>query len=650
MAQQAQVTEEQARALAEESRESGWDKPSFAKELFLGRFPLELIHPFPKPSDAEEARADAFLAKLREFLGTIDGSVIERDAQIPDEYVKGFAELGCFGLKIPSEYGGLNLSQVTYNRVLMMVSTVHPSLGALLSAHQSIGVPEPLKLAGTPEQKRKFLPRCAAGAISAFLLTEPDVGSDPARLASTATPVDDGQAYELEGVKLWTTNGVVAELLVVMARVPRSDGHRGGISAFIVEADSPGVTVERRNKFMGLRGIENGVTRLHRVRVPAENLIGREGEGLKIALTTLNVGRLALPATATGGAKWSLKIAREWCRERVQWGKPIGKHEAVASKLAFIAGTSYALEAVLELSGQMAQEGRNDIRIEAALAKLWSSEMGCLIADELMQIRGGRGYESAESLAARGERAVPAEQAVRDMRINRIFEGSSEIMRLLIAREAVDAHLTAAGDLAKPDADLRQKAAAAVGASGFYAKWLPKLVFGEGQRPTAYSQFGPLASHMRFIERSSRKLARNTFYGMARWQASLEQRQGFLGRIVDIGAELFAMSATCVRAEAQRVADPVVGQQAYELAETFCQQATLRVEALFHALWTNTDSSDVRLTDQVLEGRYTWLEDGIVDQSEGTGPWIAHWEPGPSTETNVARRFLTVSPSNEAKL
>jgi alkylation response protein AidB-like acyl-CoA dehydrogenase len=643
MAQQAQVTEEQARALAEESRESGWDKPSFAKELFLGRFPLELIHPFPKPSDAEEARTEAFLEKLREFLGTVEGSVIERDAQIPDEYVKGLAELGCFGIKIPSEYGGLNLSQVGYNRALMMVSTVHPSLGALLSAHQSIGVPEPLKLAGTEEQKRKFLPRCAAGAVSAFLLTEPDVGSDPARLASTATPIEDGQAYELEGVKLWTTNGVVAELLVVMARVPKSDGHRGGISAFVVEADSPGITVERRNKFMGVRGIENGVTRLHRVRVPADNLIGREGDGLKIALTTLNAGRLSLPALVTGAAKWSVKIAREWSCERVQWGKPVGKHEAVGSKLAFMAATTYALEAALELAGQMADEGRNDIRIEAALAKLWSSEMADQIVDELLQIRGGRGYETAESLAARGERAVPVEQVVRDLRINRIFEGSSEIMRLLIAREAVDAHLTAAGDLANPKADLRQKAAAAAGASGFYAKWLPKLVFGEGQKPTAYREFGVLATHLRFVERSSRKLARNTFYGMARWQAALEQKQGFLGRVVDIGAELFAMSAVCVRAEAQRAAVAAEGEQAYELADAFCQQATLRVETLFHALWANTDGTDVQLANDVLEGRYTWLERGIIDQSEGTGPWIAHWEPGPSTEPNLARRFLTVS-------
>lgn len=639
MAQQAQVTEEQARALAEESRETGWDKPSFAKELFLGRFPLELIHPFPTPAEADETRTRAFLDSVREFLETVDGSVIERDAQIPDEYVKGLADLGCFGMKIPTEYGGLGMSQVAYNRALMMVTSVHPSLGALLSAHQSIGVPEPLKLAGTPEQKEKFLPRCAAGAISAFLLTEPDVGSDPARLASTATPIDDGQAYELDGVKLWTTNGVVAELLVIMARVPKSEGRRGGISAFVVEADSPGITVERRNKFMGLRGIENGVTRMHRVRVPRENLIGSEGDGLKIALTTLNAGRLSIPASATGSSKWALKIAREWSGERVQWGKPLAEHEAVARKLSFIAATVYALDAVLELSAQMADEGRNDIRIEAALAKLWSSEMACVIADEVMQIRGGRGYETAESLAARGERAVPVEQALRDLRINRIFEGSSEIMRLLIAREAVDAHLAAAGDLAKPDTGLRQKAAAAVGASGFYAKWLPQLVFGEGQRPRAYHEFGPLAAHLRFIERSSRKLARNTFYGMARWQAKLEQRQGFLGRVVDIGAELFAMSAACVHAESQRAADPVVGQQAYELAEVFCAQATLRVEALFRGLWDNTDASDVQLMRNLLQGRYGWLEAGIIDQSEGTGPWIAHWEEGESTEANLARRF-----------
>ncbi|BCN61129.1 acyl-CoA dehydrogenase family protein [Prescottella equi] len=645
------VTEEQARAVAEEAREGGWDKPSFAKELFLGRFRLDLVHPFPRPAPDEAARTDVFLADLERYCRGIDGSVIERDARIPDEYVAGLAELGCFGLKVPVEYGGLGLSQVAYNRALMVVSSVHGSLGALLSAHQSIGVPEPLKLAGTEEQKKKFLPRCAKGAISAFLLTEPDVGSDPARMASTATPTDDGSAYLLDGVKLWTTNGVVAELLVVMARVPRSEGrpgepgsgHRGGISAFVVEADSPGITVEHRNAFMGLRGIENGVTRLNQVRVPAENLVGREGDGLKIALTTLNAGRLAIPAMCAGAAKWSLKIAREWSAERVQWGRPVGEHGAVAAKISFIAATAYALEAVLDLAGRMSDEGRNDIRIEAALAKLWSSEMACRIADDLVQIRGGRGYETAASLAARGERAVPVEQLLRDLRINRIFEGSSEIMRLLIAREAVDAHLAAAGDLADPKANLQHKAKAALGASGFYARWLPHLVSGKGQLPTSYSEFGSLATHLRFVERNARKLARSTFYGMARWQAGMEKHQSFLGRVVDIGAELFAMSAACVRADMEHTEDPVRGAAAVDLADAFCRQSRLRIERLFAALWENTDDTDHRISRGVLGGEYTWLEAGVLDQSEGTGPWIASWAPGPSTEENVARRFSTTT-------
>ncbi|MDT4996844.1 MAG: hypothetical protein QOD45_912 [Pseudonocardiales bacterium] len=636
MASGTSVSESEARAVAEEARESGWSKPSFAKELFLGRFRLDLIHPHPRAQHDDAERGAAFLEQLREYCATLDGAEIEREARIPDTYLKGWADLGCFGIKIPREYGGLGLSQVTYNRALMLIGSVHPSAGALVSAHQSIGVPEPVKLFGSPEQKQAFLPRCARGAVSAFLLTEPDVGSDPARLQTAAVP--DGDEYVLDGVKLWTTNGVIADLLVVMARVPKSDGHRGGISAFVVEADSPGVTVENRNAFMGLRGIENGVTRFHQVRVPAANLIGREGEGLKIALTTLNTGRLALPALNTGVAKWSLKIAREWSAERVQWGKPVGRHDAVAGMIAFIAATTFALEAVLDLSAHMSDEGRNDIRIEAALAKLWASELGYQVVDELIQIRGGRGYETAQSLAARGERAVPAEQMLRDLRINRIFEGSSEIMRLLLAREAVDPQLTAAGELADKDASLRDKSRAAAKATPFFAGWLPSLVAGRGQLPTAYSEFGDLAPHLRFVERTARKLARSTFYGMARWQAKLEYRQRFLGRIVDVGAELFAMSAACVRAEMLRSDEPDHGAAAHELADAFCGQARQRIGRLLDELWDNTDDTDRRLVGRVLDGGYTWLESGVLDLSEGTGPWIASWEPGPARGENVARR------------
>ncbi|WP_030651114.1 MULTISPECIES: acyl-CoA dehydrogenase family protein [Streptomyces] len=637
---QPKVTEREARQVAEAAREQDWRKPSFAKELFLGRFRLDLIHPHPLPTDEDVRRGEAFLARLRDFCETrIDGALIEREAKIPDETVRGLKELGALGMKIDPKYGGLGLTQVYYNKALALVGSVSPAIGALLSAHQSIGVPQPLKMFGTQAQKDAYLPRCATTAISAFLLTEPDVGSDPARLATTAVP-DGEDAYVLDGVKLWTTNGVVADLLVVMARVPKSENHRGGITAFVVEADSPGITVEHRNAFMGLRGLENGVTRFHQVRVPADQRIGAEGAGLKIALTTLNTGRLSLPAMCVGAGKWCLKIAREWSGVREQWGRPVAKHEAVGAKISFIAATTFALEAVVDLASQMADEDRNDIRIEAALAKLYGSEMACLMADELVQIRGGRGFETAESLAARGERAVPAEQMLRDLRINRIFEGSTEIMHLLIAREAVDAHLSVAGDLIDPEKDLGDKARAGARAAGFYARWLPRLATGPGQVPGTYRAFHPgghpeLSTHLRYVERSARKLARSTFYAMSRWQGRMETKQGFLGRIVDIGAELFAMSAACVRAEHLR-ASGQHGREAYQLADAFCEQSRLRVEELFGRLWSNTDDLDRKVVAGVLSGTYTWLEEGVLDPS-GDGPWIADAAPGASTRKNVHR-------------
>ena len=636
-----QVGEREARQTAEEARETVWRLPSFGRQLFLGDFRLDLIHPHPRPSGEAVRRGEKFCAQLREFCETsLDGAVIERDAQIPDDVIKGLAAIGAFGMKIAPEYGGVGLTNLYYNRALILVGSISPAVSALLSAHQSIGVPQPLALFGTDQQKQHYLPRCARGEISAFLLTEPDVGSDPARLTTTATPSEDGSEYILEGTKLWTTNGVVANLLVVMARVPKSEGHRGGITAFVVEGTAPGVTVERRNAFMGLRGLENGVTRFHQVRVPADSRIGEEGQGLKIALTTLNTGRLSLPASCAAAGKLALKIAREWSRERVQWGHPVGEHEAVAKKIAFIAATTYAIEAVVELSSQLADDKRNDIRIEAAIAKLYCSEMGSKITDELVQIRGGRGYETAASLAARGERGVPAEQMVRDMRINRIFEGSSEIMQLFIAREAVDAHLSVAGDLIDPKVATADRARAAARAGGFYARWLPTLVTGEGQRPGAYSEFGSLATHLRYVERASRKLARVTFYGMARWQGRLERKQGFLGRIVDVGAELFAMSAACVRAQLDAGAGAERAAVARELAGTFCAQARLRIDELFGQLWRNSDAADTELARRVLSGRYTWLEDGILDPSI-PGPWIAVAEVGPSKVKNV-HRYIAV--------
>ena len=445
-----------------------------------------------------------------------------------------------------------------------------------------------------------------------------------------ATPVDGG--YALNGLKLWATHGTIAVIVVVMAKVPKSEGHRGGISAFVLPYDSEGITVEHRNTFMGVRGIENSVTRLENVFVPEENRIAREGEGLKIALSTLNTGRLALMALSVGAAKWSTKIAREWSTERVQWGRPIGKHDAVAQKVAFIAGTTFGLEAMLDVASRLADNAANDIRVEAALCKLYGSELAWRVIDELLQVRGGRGYETAASLKARGEKPVPVEQVMRDMRVARIFEGSSEIMHLLIAREAVDQHLHAAGDLLKPGGDVKAKAEAGLRAGLFYSKWLPQLAVGKGQNPRSYEEFGPLAGHLRYAERSSRKLARSTFYGIARWQAKLEHKQMFLARIVDIGAELFAISSAVCYADTIGREHPERQAQAAELAELFCRQATRRADALFHELWANDDAANYGAAQRVLADRYTWLEEGVIDPS-GEGAMIpTEAKPAAATE------------------
>jgi alkylation response protein AidB-like acyl-CoA dehydrogenase len=620
----------EARAISEAAREKDWELPSFGKGLYLGNFQPELIFPQPAMPPGDVERGERFLATLGAFLkDEVDPQAIERDGKISDEVIEGFKAIGALGMKVPEKYGGLGLSQVYYNRAMMLAGTWHSSVSTLLSAHQSIGLAQPLLLFGSEEQKREWLPKVATTHLSAFALTEPGVGSDPARVSTTATPTADGSGYLLNGRKLWTTNGTVADVLVVLAKVPRSEGRKGGITAFIVPSGTDGMVVEHRIEFMGLHGIENSQTRYTDAFVPAENVIGREGLGLKIALATLNTGRLALPAICAGVSKWATKIAREFASERVQWGKPIGEHDEVAQRIAFIAATAFGLEAMLDVASRLADEKRNDVRIEAALAKLYGSEMGWRVIDELMQVCGGRGYETAASLQARGLRGVPVEQVMRDMRVNRIFEGSTEIMHLIIAREAMDQHLHVAGDLLESDLSIEQKAKALGKAGAFYASWYPRLAVGRGQAPQSYGDFGELAGQMRFVERASRKLARSTFYGMARWQADTEQHGAFLGRIVDIGAELFAISAAVVYAQTAIREHPERAAETQELAEAFCGQAQLRTERLFHELWSNADEANHRLALNVLKGRHTWLEEGIIDPSAGDGPMV------PTAETDL---------------
>jgi len=597
----------ESRRVAEASREAQWQGESFLKALFMGELRLDLVTPYPVESPDRPAFRE-FYDRLERFLREeVDPVAIDASGEYPEAVIRGLAELGAFGMKIPEEYGGLGLTHPEYVRVMELLGSYDGNVTALLSAHQAIGVPQPVKLFGDEALKRRYLPRCARGAISAFALTEATVGSDPARLATTAEQAPDGSHWVLNGEKLWCTNGTLAELLVVMARNPETER----INCFVVETDQEGVAVEHRCHFMGLRALANAVVSFRNVKVPAENLIGEDGAGLRIALTTLNTGRLSLPAATAGTVKMALEICRKWSEAREQWGVAIGKHEAITHKLADMAASAYAMESVAWYVGDLADRPGVDIRLEAAAAKEWNTVRGWNQVDEALQVRGGRGYETERSLAGRGEPPIGIERMLRDSRINRIFEGSSEIMHLFIAREAVDEHLEVAGAFGDPQAKWTERLKALPGMTRFYARWYPTrwIPWSLWNR---YGEFGALATHLRFAERASRKLARELFHGMARYQAGLERRQAFLFGAVDIAMELFVLTLAVARARRmEELGDPDAGH-ALDLADLVARDARRRVRELFRALWRNDDRRRSHLGAAVLRGDQAWLERGTM--------------------------------------
>jgi alkylation response protein AidB-like acyl-CoA dehydrogenase len=497
---------------------------------------------------------------------------------------------------------------------MVAISSYCGSTAVLLSAHQSIGVPQPLKMFGTKAQKEKYLPLFREGKISAFALTEPEVGSDPGKMETTATLTDDGKHYLLNGVKLWCTNGLIADVLVVMAGTEAkkmSDGQQiKQITAFIVEKEMPGIEIQHRCDFMGIRGIQNGVIKFTNVKVPIENIILGKGKGLKLALATLNTGRLTLPAAATGMSKYCLAVAREWGNERVQWGLPIGKHEAGSKKIAFIAASTFAMEAVTYLTSHMADDPKVDIRIEAAMAKLFCSELSWKVIDETMQFRGGRGYEKASSLKARGEKGYPIERMMRDTRINRIIEGTTDIMKLFLAREAMDPHLKVAAEILKKNVSMEKKLHAGVKLAAFYGKWYPTQWLNSSLW-ASHTDLGELSKHFSYVETTSHKLARTIFHYIGLYQNRLERKQNILGILMEIGTELFAMASTCSYAKHKMDNDPTDSTPKY-LADVFCLNAKRKISRLFEDLTDNDDKKENKLAKSVLKGDLKWLEKGIV--------------------------------------
>jgi alkylation response protein AidB-like acyl-CoA dehydrogenase len=598
--------------LTEAARTTPAEK-TFAAGLFMGRFNLAGISPYPLQSDDDRARGDAFLKQLEALLRErVNADEIDRTGEIPQPVIDELARLGAFGIKVPAEYGGLGLTQTNYCRAAMLLGSWCGNTTALLSAHQSIGVPQPLILFGTEEQKKKYLPRVAHGEISAFALTETGVGSDPATMTTRAEPAPDGDAFIINGEKLWCTNGTKAGVLVVMAKTPPrivNGKSKEQITAFIVETNWPGVEVICRCRFMGLKALYNGVIRFKDVRVPRENILLAEGKGLRVALTTLDTGRLTLPAACAGLAKRCLEISRKWASERVQWGAPIGKHAAIADKIARMAANTFAMEAMVLLAANPVDKDKHaDVRLEAALCKLWATEAAWEIVNDAMQIRGGRGYETAESLKSRGETPIAVERFLRDSRINTIFEGSSEIMRLFIAREMLDPHLKVAGAVLNSKLPMSQRMRAAGKAFWFYARWYPAqwlpAVPGGVRSPA-------LNRHIGYAARTARKLARGLFHSMVRHGPKLEREQLLLFRFVNIGAELFAMTAVCLRAD--KLSDGAGDSEVVRVADYFCRSARSRIGENFRHIARNADHAGYRVAREALEGKLTEVERGIVE-------------------------------------
>jgi alkylation response protein AidB-like acyl-CoA dehydrogenase len=609
------ISQEKLKSLefAEAARELEWKAPSFALKLFQGSLDFNLINPFPQEDPEQKKACDEYMVKIEKFLReNLNPDEVDRTGEIPQKVYKGLADLGAFALKIPKEYDGMGFSQYSYNRIMHLVASYCGSTAVLLSAHQSIGVPQPLKLFGTPEQKKKYLPRFAKGAISAFALTEPEAGSDPRNMSTTATPAQDGKSFLINGEKLWCTNGLIADLMVVMAVTPPKiiNGKEiKQITAFIVEKEYPGIEKIHRCTFMGLHGIQNGLIRFNNVKVPRENIILGEGEGLKLALVTLNTGRLTLPAASTAAGKWCLNVARQWSTKRHQWGSAIGEHEAVALRLSYIASHTFAMDAVTWLTSAMADDKHRDIRLEAAIAKFFCTETAYKIIDETLQIRGGQGYETSQSLAKRGMDFWPVERALRDFRINRIIEGTTDIMHLFIAREALDPHLSKMKPLLSSKVPVNVKIGAALKMAGFYAAWYPPLWLPSSIGSGVSSLPKPLSGHMVFVQEASKRLARETFHEMVKYQQKLESKQSILNRIVDIGTELFAISAVCSYA-AMLAGDGRLN--AVDLADSFCCDARKRTDVSFKESVDNTDRQNLKIAKKILAKEFEWMENQII--------------------------------------
>ena len=568
---------------------AGVDHLGFAKNLFYGRFRGDLLFPYPALSPEQQHQADEAAAKVRKFADeSIDHMKIDREARIPDDVVKGLGDLGVLGMTIPKEYGGLGFNQQQYLKTMEILGGHDASVAVFVNAHQSIGC-RALVLFGTQEQQEKWLPGLIDGSkLAAFALTEPEAGSDAGGVQTTATPTDDGEAFLLNGIKHYITNGGIADVLTVMAKQPMPDGSTK-VTAFLVTPDMPGFEVlEARAEKCGIRGTATGKMRFTDVRVPKANILGQPGRGLQAALTVLNYGRVTFGATCTGHAKACLKAMVEHARSRVQFQQPLAEFELVQKKIAFAAAHTFAMQAATAQCASFIDRGADDYMLETAILKVFATEHLWTIVNDTIQVWGGKGYFCDQ----------PLERWMRDARINTIGEGANDVLKAFIAVVGCRGPGEYLKGLRDDLVGGRWSLGKLFGGVGAGAKLVAPWLAARQTVPVSRPELRPFADTLAGLVKKFGTTLPHVFLKL-KDEAKFVQAQLVHERLADIAIDLYAASCTLARLDALDAddADPFAGVDA---GRYFLKLAFRRVDERFAALASNDDAETLAAAKAML--------------------------------------------------
>jgi acyl-CoA dehydrogenase family protein 9 len=571
---------------------------SFMRSLCLGRIEEDIILPFPALSTGEKETLEGVITTLSQVLGPREADFREwdRKGELPPEFVNQLREAGLFSFVIPEEHGGLNFGSKAYSRALQEIARYDASVAVTVGAHSSIGM-RGLLLFGTPQQREKYYPKLATGEmIAAFCLTEPGSGSDAASIKTTA--VRDGDGWVLNGNKLWITNGGIADFFTVFAKTG-DPKERKGVSAFIVTRDMAGVSHGPHEDKMGIRASSTTTVTFENVRIPAENLLGEEGKGFKVAMAILNSGRTGLGGGSVGGMKKLISLATAQANQRVQFDKPIREFGLVKQKVGQMIIDCYAAEATVTMVAELVDQGYQDYQVEAAISKVFASEALYRTADEALQIAGGNGYMCE----------FPYERVVRDSRINRIFEGTNEILRLFIALTAMNDVGQSLRELGKTLEGVFNDPIKGFGVISEYALRRAAMATGINREGTAFTRLDPVLKTAQVIfEDGTRDLASATDRILRKHGRSIIDKQFATKRLSDIMIDLFVLACVLSRVDASIRAQGQTGAaREIDILNAFAGQVRRRVRNTVAEIDDNQDELIKELADGAFESEsFSW--------------------------------------------